>query len=82
MSGGEFNYRQYVLLDIAERIEHFVTTNDSNEVNDYEETIGRHYNEKTIKYFKKTIELLKKAHKRVHKIDYLLSGDTEEDSLC
>jgi len=81
MSGGHFDYRQYLLNDIASEIERVVERNDSSEVDEFGDKIGYGYNEETLKYFKEAIVLLKKCGKMVHDIDYLICGDYSEDTF-
>jgi hypothetical protein len=81
MSGGHFDYGQYQISTIAETVESLILKNDSNEVGDYGETIGRHYTPETIEEFKKAVALLKVAYTYAQRIDWLVSGDDGEDTF-
>ncbi len=81
MSGGHFQYQQYHLLDIADKIEELIEKNDCNDKNQWGDVIGTHYNRETIREFDKAVELLKQAHAYVQRIDWLVSGDDGEDSF-
>jgi hypothetical protein len=81
MSGGHFQYQQYKLIEIADQIEGLIYTNDSDEKNRWGDTIGAHYRRETIRDFEKAVELLKRAHVYVQRIDWLVSGDDSEDSF-
>jgi hypothetical protein len=81
MSGGHFNYKQYILLDITDDIDSVILTNDSNEKNVWGNNIGSHYSPETIVEFKKAVKALKTAYVYAQRIDWLLSGDDGEDSF-
>lgn len=81
MSGGHFQYKQHQLEDIADDIEELILKNDSDEKNEYGDTIGHHYKKETIIEFTKAVELLRKAQVYVQRIDWLVSGDDGEDSF-
>ena len=70
MSGGIFEYRQYFLNEVVERIEEYT-----------EEGYFPEYTEETIKEFKKAIKIIKQAKVYIDRIDYLLAGDDDEDSF-
>ena len=81
MSGGHFNYIQYKLEDVAREIENIIAENDSNELNEYGEKIGKNYSEETIDEFMNAIVFLELCEIYIQRIDYLLSGDDGEDSF-
>lgn len=81
MSGGHFQYQQYKLIEMADEIEQLIYTNDSDEKNQWGDTIGAHYSSETIREFEKAVELLKQAHAYVQRIDWLVSGDDGEHSF-
>lgn len=81
MSGGHFQYQQYKLIEMADEIEQLIYTNDSDEKDRWGDTIGAHYSRETIREFEKAVELLKQAYAYVHRIDWLVSGDDNEDSF-
>ena len=71
MSGGHFENKQFVLYEIAEKIEGAIYRIDR----EYE---GYEFGYETIEKFKDAIALLKKAEIYVHRIEWLLSGDDGE----
>jgi tetrahydromethanopterin S-methyltransferase subunit G len=81
MSGGHFNYIQYKLEDISRELENIIVENDSDELDEYGEKIGRDYSEETLDEFMNAIVFLKLCEIYVQRIDYLLSGDDGEDSF-
>jgi hypothetical protein len=81
MSGGHFNYIQYKLEDIAEELENIIVENDSDELNEYGDRIGKNYSEETIDELMNAIVFLELCEIYIQRIDYLLSGDDGEDSF-
>jgi hypothetical protein len=81
MSGGHFNYKQHVMLDIADSIGSEILTNDSTEKDEWGNNIGSHYSPETIAEFEKAVKALKLAYVYAQRIDWLLSGDDGEDSF-
>jgi len=77
MSGGHFDYKQYILDDIVDQIENVIQNN--NIPNKYGECTN--YSGLTIEYLKQAVDLLKKSAIFVHRIDYLLSDDDSEESF-
>ena len=74
MSGGEFNYVQFDINNVADEIEEIIEFNDVKDKNGY--MYG--YTQSTIKVFQKAVSLLREASTYVHRIDYLVSGDDDE----
>jgi len=81
MSGGHFNYKQHILLDMADDIDSEILTNDSEEKNEWGNNIGSHYSPETIAEFETAVKALKTAYVYAQRIDWLLSGDDGEDSF-
>ena len=81
MSGGHFNYKQHVLLDMADDIGSEILTNNSTEKNKWGDNIGNRYSPETIEEFEKAVKALKLAYVYAQRIDWLLSGDDGEDSF-
>lgn len=76
MSGGYFDHKQYYIEDIADEIERAInTTNTTNTTNTIE------ISKETRKEFRKCVKILKKASIYVHRIDYFLEGDDNEDAF-
>ena len=93
MSGGAFNYKQYIIRDIADEIEQEIIQagrkiptevwkNDwhgySFEENDQYYTT---YNRRTIDIMKRAVYVLRMAHIYAQRIDWMLSCDDSEESL-
>jgi hypothetical protein len=77
MSGGHFNHSDYTIQIIADEIEEAIRDVHKEPKDDY----SRNYSEKTISEFEKAVKLLKEAHVYVRRIDWLLSGDDDEDTF-
>jgi len=77
MSGGHFNYWQYHIGTIADRIQQEI---DQNEIKPewWDNWNGQRFSDETIAEFKKGVELLRKAEIYANRIDWLLSGDDDE----
>lgn len=93
MSGGEFDYNQYNIKDIAERLESLlerqgkeVAEEDRWSIPDYyidhpEEAYYEYYSPIVQEKMKEGIYILKKAFIYTQRIDWFLSGDDGEDSF-
>jgi repressor of nif and glnA expression len=81
MSGGHFQYNQYKLQMIAEKIEELIEKNNCNDKNQWGDVIGNHYSRETMREFDKAVSLLKQAYVYTQRIDWLVSGDDGEDSF-
>lgn len=81
MSGGEFQYNQYKLIQIADDIEQIIIDNDSTELNLFGDKKGSFYSEETINEFKTAVNLLRQAYVYVQRIDWLVSCDDGEDTF-
>lgn len=93
MSGGEFDYKQWIIGDIADQIQEYIdrqggelkgedryeTRNYYKEHPDegYYETFSPEVNTK----MKEAVYILRKAHIYAQRIDWLLSDDDGEDSF-
>jgi hypothetical protein len=67
MSGGRFDHKQYDMHYIADKIEHEVLINDKKK--------------EVIEKFKEAVIILRKAAIYTQRIDWLLSGDDEEETF-
>lgn len=67
MSGGYFDYSEYSLLDILEKINKLIEENN--------------YSLPTINKFKEIAVKLESIHYFVQDIDYLVCGDTSEETF-
>lgn len=77
MSGGHFEYQQHRLRDIADTIDSLILNNKVEDEYGYK----RDYSPEVLEKFKKASTLLKKAYDMAHEIDWLVSGDTDEDAF-
>ena len=71
MSGGSFDYKQYQVIMLADEIEQ--------EIEHIEQY--KNYSNNTLYEFKKGLNLLRKAYIYAQRIDYLISGDDDEESF-
>ena len=81
MPGGHFDYTQYKILKIIDKIELEIRNNTliiDSEI-DYAEP--RRLSDETIAEFQKGVEFLKIAHTYAQRIDWLLSGNDSEKSF-
>lgn len=81
MSGGYFDYHNYVIRDFAEKIEDVVESNDDETLDEYGTTKGRNLSPEVIEKFQEAIYTLRQASKMLHRVDWLLSGDDSEESF-
>ena len=77
MSGGYFNYDQYRIRTIAGTIRSIIDNNTKKDQWGY----ASNYNEETLKYFERAIEILKIAEVYIQRIDWLVSGDDGEETF-
>jgi len=77
MSGGHFNYNQYIINDISDEIQDII--NNNNIPDEY--NCCSNYSEKTIEALTTTIAILKVAQAMTHRIDWLISGDDSEETF-
>ena len=81
MSGGTFDYQEWRIDDIADKVEQEIVNSESDEVRDEEERYIYKFSPETIKEFKRGLKVLRQAYVYAHRIDYLLSGDDGEESF-
>ena len=82
MSGGTFDYLQYRLNEVTDRIQEEIDNNNTKfEWEDDEYWDGYRWNSDTISEFKKGIELIQKAKIYMQRIDWLLAADDGEDTF-
>ena len=81
MSGGHFDYNQYRITTIADTIESMIWNNNSQEVDQWGDTIGNEYSEETIAEFEKAVFYLNLAYVYAQRIDWLVSGDDGEETF-
>jgi hypothetical protein len=97
MSGGAFDYEQYRIDQIADKIEHLIEKNgcektkeelkeeswrDPNWYEKYpEDKFHYKYPYEVIEKFKEGLDILRKATIYVNRIDYLISGDDGDETF-
>ena len=81
MSGGHFDYAQYRLNDIASSIDELIASNDDTSLNEYGDVRGAGYSEETIEKFKEATATLRRAEAMAQRVDWLVSGDDDEESF-
>ena len=81
MSGGHFNYDDRRISDIIEEMDRLIASNNDQTLDRWNEPVGRFYSDDIIEKFKITRDVLDKAMKMTHCVDYLLCGDYGEDSF-
>ena len=73
MSGGLFEYKQYVIEDMIESIE--------KKLKHVDEYVQEDIRENVLKKLNLTIEKLKEAQIYAHRVDWFLSGDDSAESF-
>lgn len=81
MSGGYFDYAQYRIREIADQIERLIETNDSTELNDWGDPVGKGYPPEIVAEFRVAVRSLRVAEVYTHRVDWLVSGDDGEESF-
>lgn len=81
MSGGYFDHNEWHIDGIAEEIEELVASNKDDSLDEWGHTRGRFYTDETIQKFEEAAQMLRKAARMVHRIDYLVSDDDCEESF-
>lgn len=80
MSGGHFDYKQYDIQYIVDCIEDELEKDTIKpEWEDITRWSGHRWTEATRREFREAIKVLKKAKVYAHRIDWLLSGDDDEE---
>jgi hypothetical protein len=72
MSGGHFDYNQYQIQDIIEKLESHLNGT---------EPFYEDYSQETLDEFNKGLDILKKAYVYSQRIDWLLSADDGESTF-
>lgn len=82
MSGGHFDYMQYRIGDIADKIQDEINDNSVKpDWVDDEEWDGQIYSDETIAKFKEAVKVLRIAEVYAQRVDWLLSGDDGEENF-
>lgn len=75
MSGGYFEYKHFILNELADQIDRLIQTNE----NPNEFGFARNFSEKTLDVFREASYNLRKAEVLAHRIDWLASYDDGEE---
>ena len=81
MSGGHFDYKCFNISQFADELQHEIDINNSTELDEYGETIGRNYSKDTLSLLIASQKLIEYAGKLAHEVEWLLSGDHGEASF-
>ena len=97
MSGGHFDYAQYRIAEIADEVEKIIRKNgkkkskeelketswrDPNWYKKYPEDLYHYkYSDEVIEKFKEGFKILRQAEIYAQRIDWLLSGDDDEETF-
>ena len=76
MSGGAFDYKNHYIDDFIETLE--TTIKNNNKKNEYGDITN--YSKAIIQQFKMVIKILKVSSIHLHRVDWLLSGDDDEQA--
>lgn len=77
MSGGFFDYQQYGISEIADKVERLLSHKYKEDEYNHIEGLS----EETLSEFRTGVEALRKAYIYAQRIDWLLSGDDGEESF-
>ena len=77
MSGGYFDYIQFKINDAADEINKLIHSNNIKDEWEY----SNNYNENTLLKFKRAELILRIVAEMVQRIDWLVSGDDNEESF-
>ena len=81
MSGGHFNCYYHHISSVADSIDDLVRTNNDSSRDEYGQTYGMFFSKDTIDKFKETSKALRLVSAMVKEVDYLVSGDTNEETF-
>ncbi len=85
MSGGHFDYNQYLIGSIADEIEHIIRINGKQKPeedrNHFDSDYYYQYPPEVIEKFKEGLAILKQAEVYAQRIDWLLSGDDGNETF-
>ena len=80
MSGGYFDYRQYLLGNIADSIEQVIIDCESNKKSKWEDNPKWNFKDPlTILEFRNAVNLIRKASVYAQRVDWLLCDDDGEE---
>jgi len=79
MSGGYFDHSQYNIARIADDVDGLIRTNNLTELDEWGNTRGRNYSPEVIAKFREALTMLRQAEVYAQRIDWLVSGDDNEN---
>lgn len=82
MSGGFYDYREFVITEIAETFEDAISKNNEKPEYWYGDWNGQVYSDEVIEEFKKGYAILRLADAYAHRSDWLLSGDDDGEAFA
>ena len=77
MSGGTFDYNQYVLSDIADEIERAIVTNNTKDSFGY----SKDFSNETLEKFREAVIQIKIASNMIQRVDWLVASDDSEETF-
>lgn len=77
MSGGYFNYLQYRVMDVAEQLGELIERIE----NPVPDEWNHEFSKETLDKFKECYTMLNIGGKILHRIDWLVSADDDEESF-
>lgn len=77
MSGGLFDYEQYKIIEIADKVEQIIIDNNKKDEFGY----SNDFSKETIEEFKKGLKYLRLAQVYAQRIDWLVSCDDGEEGF-
>lgn len=77
MSGGTFDYVEFRLDDVVQKLQEVINGNDGSDFRVY----ANKYKPETIKALQEIVQLVKVAKISIHRADYLIAGDDSEESF-
>jgi len=81
VSGGAFNYDNYRLNDIADTLRGYIAAIRTNHVSDWGMNYGEEYSEEFLNDLIEAHDETRRLSAKLHNIDYVLSGDSGQESL-
>jgi hypothetical protein len=81
MSGGHFDHQQYKISHIAHEIEDIIRKNKTDATDSHGFPLDYNFNDDTIIELEKAVILLRQAHIYAQRIDWLISGDDDEETF-
>jgi hypothetical protein len=81
MSGGHFEYRNYLLDELADEVERLIAQNGREENDGGYKWKRPEYDQDTLDKFRLTAETLRKGSKMLKRVDWLASGDDGEETF-